>query len=264
MAGRAILIKLAIQSISSYTMQVVSLPRGICAEIDKLCRKSHFQNVIARVRNWLNGWSASSLSMAGRAILIKLAIQSISSYTMQVVSLPRGICAEIDKLCRKSHFQNVIARVRNWLNGWSASSLSMAGRAILIKLAIQSISSYTMQVVSLPRGICAEIDKLCQNFLREHKEDQKKLHMLGGIGHGLAVMGGLSNTILAGSFGPRLWAVARTGCLRPISYNPTRAGCKFCDIVWRLGLASNTNLFEPHIAAPLSECVAAVLEYEWQ
>ncbi|PKI45344.1 hypothetical protein CRG98_034262 [Punica granatum] len=83
---------------------------------------------------------------------------------------------------RKSHFQNVVARVRNRLSGRSSSPLSMAGRTTLIKLVIQSITFYTMQVVSLPRGICVEIDKLCQNFLRGHKEDQKKLHMVPGYG----------------------------------------------------------------------------------
>ncbi|PKI64943.1 hypothetical protein CRG98_014657 [Punica granatum] len=35
---------------------------------------------------------------------------------------------------RKSHFQNVVARVWNRLSGWSTSSLSMAGRTTLIKL----------------------------------------------------------------------------------------------------------------------------------
>ncbi|PKI78517.1 hypothetical protein CRG98_001075 [Punica granatum] len=34
------------------------------------------------------------------------------------------------------------------------------------------------KVVSLPRGIYAEINKLCRNFLWGHKEDQKKPHML--------------------------------------------------------------------------------------
>ncbi|PKI48791.1 hypothetical protein CRG98_030833 [Punica granatum] len=165
----------------------------------------------------------ATLSLAG---ILEGLIRIIKDYDSSPV---------MQKRVRKSHFQNVVAWIRNQLNGWSASSLSMASQTTLIKSIIQSIPSYTMQFILEP----------------------------GEIRHGLAVTGGLSITILVGSLGLRLWAVVRAHCLRPISCNSTRADCKFCDIVWRLGLASDLNLFEQHIPPSLGEC-AAVLGYEWQ
>ncbi|PKI69456.1 hypothetical protein CRG98_010159 [Punica granatum] len=53
----------------------------------------------------------------------------------------------------------------------------------------------------------------------------------------LALTGRLLNTILAGSLGPGLWAVARAGCLRPISCNSTRAG--YCGRLYGRGKAHN-------------------------
>ncbi|GMP64139.1 hypothetical protein CsSME_00025559 [Camellia sinensis var. sinensis] len=64
------------------------------------------------------------------------------------------------------------------LSGWKAITLSMAGRATLIKSVTSAIPSYTMQTMLLPKSICNDIDKLNRNFLWSDTMEKHKIHLV--------------------------------------------------------------------------------------
>lgn len=59
-----------------------------------------FQFVIDQVTQRLSTWKAKNLSIAGRLTLTKLDPQALPTYFMQSCIIPKGVCDEIDKLCR--------------------------------------------------------------------------------------------------------------------------------------------------------------------
>lgn len=65
----------------------------------------------------------------------------------------------------KSTYKAVLDKVQHRLQGWKARCLSLAARVTLIKAVTSAIPPYAMQTASLPRGICAQIDKCNCRFL---------------------------------------------------------------------------------------------------
>lgn len=61
---------------------------------------------------------------------------------------------------RRETFQYVIERVRGKLSTWKANCLSTAGRVTLAKSVLSAVPLYPMQVASLPRSICLEVERL--------------------------------------------------------------------------------------------------------
>lgn len=68
----------------------------------------------------------------------------------------------------------VLDKIKNRLDSWKANTLSLAGRAVLIKSVTSSIPIYPMQLVKFPSTICEEIDR---NFLWQDSVPQKKVHL---------------------------------------------------------------------------------------
>lgn len=67
---------------------------------EKVNRRS-FQFILDKVDQRLSTWKVKSLSFAGRVTLTKAVIQALPSYVMQFAHIPRFICDEIDKRCRR-------------------------------------------------------------------------------------------------------------------------------------------------------------------
>lgn len=67
---------------------------------EKVNRRS-FQFILDKVDQRLSNWKAKTLSFAGRLTLTKSVVQALPTYVMQSVELPKYLCAEIDKKCRK-------------------------------------------------------------------------------------------------------------------------------------------------------------------
>jgi len=53
------------------------------------------------------------------------------------------------RITRKT-FQGLVDRIDQWLAGWSAKTLSLAGRATLVQSTISMIPLYAMQTAKLP------------------------------------------------------------------------------------------------------------------
>lgn len=65
---------------------------------------------------------------------------------------------------RKKAFEEVKAKVLGKVAGWKVRTLSQAGRATLIKSVAASMPIYCMLTFLLPKGWCAEIDRILKDF----------------------------------------------------------------------------------------------------
>ncbi|KAA3489594.1 reverse transcriptase [Gossypium australe] len=65
----------------------------------------------------------------------------------------------------KSTLDFVIGKVRNKLQNWDAWKLSFAGRVTLAQLVILAIPCYFMQSLSIPKGVCEEIERIARQFI---------------------------------------------------------------------------------------------------
>uniref|UniRef100_A0A803PJM8 Reverse transcriptase zinc-binding domain-containing protein n=1 Tax=Cannabis sativa TaxID=3483 RepID=A0A803PJM8_CANSA len=55
-------------------------------------------------------------------------------------------------------------RMRRRINGWEGRFLSRAGKEILIKIVVQSLPSYAMNVFLFPIGTCNELERMIASF----------------------------------------------------------------------------------------------------
>lgn len=81
----------------------------------------------------------------------------------------------LNKRVSKDMFNVVLDRMKRKLAMWKASSLSMAGRRVLVQSSLATVPTYSMQSMALPANTFKEIDKICRNFLWVHSEDTRKI-----------------------------------------------------------------------------------------
>lgn len=67
---------------------------------EKVNRRS-FKFILDKVDKRLSSWKAKTLSFAGRLTLTKSVIQAMPTYVMQSSLLPKFVCDEVDKRCRR-------------------------------------------------------------------------------------------------------------------------------------------------------------------
>ncbi|KAI9162186.1 hypothetical protein LWI28_024695 [Acer negundo] len=77
---------------------------------------------------------------------------------------------------KRKLFANIADRVWGRIKGWGEKLLSTGGKEILIKAVIQAIPSYAMSIFRLPKGLVAEIHRMCARFWWGSKENHKKIH----------------------------------------------------------------------------------------
>ncbi|GLT46928.1 hypothetical protein SLA2020_206540 [Shorea laevis] len=68
-----------------------------------------------------------------------------------------------------AQYKYIIEKMQLKLANWKQTTLSLAGRRILIQSVTSSIPAYTMQTVLLPHSTCDAIDKMNRNFLWAQK-----------------------------------------------------------------------------------------------
>ena len=62
------------------------------------------------------------------------------------------------------------------LKGWKKSSLSQAGREVLIKAVAQAIPAYIMNLFKFPTSLCKEMDAMISKFWWGQKEGDNRIH----------------------------------------------------------------------------------------
>jgi len=66
----------------------------------------------------LASWKSNNISLAGRITLCKSALSTIPLYPMQSTILPKGICMEIEKICRRFIWGMKEGRGKTHLLNW--------------------------------------------------------------------------------------------------------------------------------------------------
>ena len=61
-------------------------------------------------------------------------------------------------------FAEIKVRVGKKLSGWKGKMLSISGKEIIIKAIAQVIPTYTMNCFQLPKGLCAEMERIMQRL----------------------------------------------------------------------------------------------------
>ena len=77
---------------------------------------------------------------------------------------------------KKRGLAYVKGRVMEKLQGWKQSSLSRAGKKILIKAVVQAIPAYPTNIFMFPSIVCQELDSLITKFWWGSKEGVRKTH----------------------------------------------------------------------------------------
>ena len=62
------------------------------------------------------------------------------------------------------------------MQGWNEKLLSQAGKEIMIKVVVQSIPTYSMNVFCLPIGLLKDIEAMIRKFWLGCSETSKKIH----------------------------------------------------------------------------------------
>lgn len=80
----------------NHKVKHLSLP--FCQQKSK---SSAFNDICLSINSKLAGWTAKTLSQAGRSVLVKAVAQAIPTYAMSVFILPKSICYKLDASLRK-------------------------------------------------------------------------------------------------------------------------------------------------------------------
>ena len=104
-----------------------------------------------------------------KAIKMSLVVPVIQHYEKYL-----GLPSFIDR-DKKACFVNMKERIWARMQGWKEKLLSQAGKEVMIKAVIQSISAYSMSVFKLPVSLCKEIEMMIRWFWWG-QHDAKKIH----------------------------------------------------------------------------------------
>jgi hypothetical protein len=61
-------------------------------------------------------------------------------------------------------FRHIIDFIHHKMEGWTAKTLSQAGKLVLIKVVAAAVPSYAMSTFLLPKGLCRKLDQVFKNF----------------------------------------------------------------------------------------------------
>ncbi|GAA0163037.1 hypothetical protein LIER_43626 [Lithospermum erythrorhizon] len=77
---------------------------------------------------------------------------------------------------KKEIFASILERVRAKIEGGQATTLSRAGKEVLIKVVLQAIPCYAMQCFKLPTTLCQELERIMANFWWGSTKEKRKPH----------------------------------------------------------------------------------------
>lgn len=85
---------------------------------------------------------------------------SISALPIKYVSLPLTT-----KVMTRSDYEPLTTKIRNRLLSWTSKAVSYAGRLLLIKSVIASITNFWCAAFCLPQSCIDDIESMCSAFL---------------------------------------------------------------------------------------------------
>lgn len=78
-------------------------------------------------------------------------------------------------------FMDLQEKIFKRVSRWKEKFISKAGREILIKIAAQAITTYSMSLSKLPKTICDGINSLLAKYWWGQNKDEKKIHWINWI-----------------------------------------------------------------------------------
>jgi len=73
-------------------------------------------------------------------------------------------------------FDWITARVEKKLEGWKEQLVSKAGKEVLIKMVVQALPQYAMNIFKIPISICRAIERKISAFWWKQHAKQKGIH----------------------------------------------------------------------------------------
>ncbi|KAL5842865.1 hypothetical protein ACOSQ3_013468 [Xanthoceras sorbifolium] len=75
-------------------------------------------------------------------------------------------------------YHELITKTKKRLASWKCASLSLAGRATLIRPITSALPIYAIQSIKIPSEVCKQLDRINKNFLWGHSVDKKSAHLV--------------------------------------------------------------------------------------
>ncbi|XP_016679196.1 uncharacterized protein [Gossypium hirsutum] len=188
-AGIPVFLRNMIMSaISSSSMQI--LWNGMLTQKFKLIRGIHQRcplspYLFVLYMEWLghfiraeieiDNWVPIRLSRTGPAVshlffVDDLEVQNIGTYL--------GVPLLHDRVT-KNTMSFFVDKIRKKLQSWDARKLSIAGRITLAQSVLLSIPNYFMQPLMIPKGVCADIERLVRQFIWGCTDGHLKMSLVG-------------------------------------------------------------------------------------
>ncbi|PKU70997.1 Putative ribonuclease H protein [Dendrobium catenatum] len=172
-----------------------------------------------------------------------------------------------------SDFSKILKNATDKIHVWGKRHLSLAGRATLIRSALQAVPLYCMTLSGVPRGVLAAIDKIGRQFLWRKDGNSRGMHYVawddlckpvacGGLGfHSSVVWQGplrarlawnflkhpntLLNRLLIAKYGDNPW-VDSTGRNTSVSWRIIQDGASSLRPIlrWSVGNGSCIDVFK--------------------
>ena len=77
---------------------------------------------------------------------------------------------------KKGGFSYIKGRLLGKLQSWKKTSLSQAGREVLIKAMAQAIPTYPMNLFKFPSSFCSDLEAMISSFWWGQKEEDRRIH----------------------------------------------------------------------------------------
>ena len=88
-----------------------------------------------------------------------------------------GMLAVVGKNKRQL-FEFVRRKVWNRIQNWNGRRLSRAGKEICLKTVAQSIPTYVMQLLLLPKDLCRDIESMMNNFFWDSNPQRRSIRWM--------------------------------------------------------------------------------------
>lgn len=78
----------------------------------------------------------------------------------------------------KSFHSFIVDCMRRKLGVWRTNNLSLVRHVTLVNSILSTLPNYIMQIVSLPKGLCEDIDGIIRNFMWGHNSGSRKINLV--------------------------------------------------------------------------------------
>ncbi|XP_026422703.1 uncharacterized protein LOC113318700 isoform X1 [Papaver somniferum] len=153
--------------------------------------KANYKNAcnLRYILDKFSKWSGQVVSDAKSTLLTSnnlgrsFTMSMAKALRVQVAETPGkylGIPLQWGRVSEKT-FADLLEKLSNKMVGWKSKSLNIAGRTILIKSVLDTVSNHVMSMLKFPKGLVNKIDKFRRDFLWGGDKDSRKMHNINWL-----------------------------------------------------------------------------------